>query len=384
MLWCCNWNKNEKFSTIADRYISFCKSLDIDTIVFDGYQSSTKDVTQISQNVIVSNDVSCPADKIEFLSNYSNKAEFIDFLANALKSNGFRVVQCTSDADTTIVKTALDIVGLPVIILADDTDILCLLLHHIYFNSRNSKVYLKSMKTSKDTDSRVCYYIPDVIKALDNSVIEYILFAHAFCGSDTTSVIYNFGKTSILSKLMRNCDLRSIAEQFYTDEMSPNEVGELSIRFFEQIHSPTSTLQQIRKQKYDDMVSTDRTKIDPALLPPSPRAAYYHGLRVYHQVLVWKSLANTDINPLIWGWKLVDGKHFPIPTDVEAGPPDILKIVRCGCKGNCGKRCSCRKAGLNCASACKECHGITCSNVPDIEPESDTTDRNFMDIFNNF
>ena len=115
------------------------------------------------------------------------------------------------------------------------------------------------------------------------------------------------------------------------------------------------------------MVAADRSKIDPALLPPSPRAAFYHGLRVYHQIQVWKALCDTDIEPLSWGWQMCNGKFRPIMTDIAAGPAELLKIIRCGCKGQCGNRCSCRKAGLQCTPSCKECHGITCSNVPESE-----------------
>ena len=132
------------------------------------------------------------------------------------------------------------------------------------------------------------------------------------------------------------------------------------------------------------MVLSDRANIDPALLPPSPRAAYYHGLRVYHQIQVWIKLSEKDINPMNWGWEMENGKFSPIMTDNEAGPPDILKVIRCGCEGTCGKRCSCRKAGLKCTSLCKECNGIICTNAPviDTEQERDEEDRNFLDIFN--
>ena len=53
------------------------------------------------------------------------------------------------------------------------------------------------------------------------------------------------------------------------------------------------------------MVVSDCSKIDPALLPPSPRAAFYHslyhGLRVYYQTAVWKDLSDVDKDPLHWG-----------------------------------------------------------------------------------
>ena len=44
------------------------------------------------------------------------------------------------------------------------------------------------------------------------------------------------------------------------------------------------------EKKYDEMVGTDQAKIDPSLLPSSPRAVYYHGLRTYDQIKVWKAL----------------------------------------------------------------------------------------------
>ena len=61
--------------------------------------------------------------------------------------NGFEVILCPSDADTTIVKTALEIVGESVIVLADDTDIMILLIHHVYFNYPDCNIFLKSMRT---------------------------------------------------------------------------------------------------------------------------------------------------------------------------------------------------------------------------------------------
>ena len=56
-------------------------------------------------------------------------------------------------------------------------------------------------------------------------------------------------------------------------------------------------------------------------------------------------------------------------TDIEAGPPDLLKVIRCGCKGPCRNSCSCRKTGLNCAFTCKECHGITYTNAQSLSPK---------------
>ena len=133
------------------------------------------------------------------------------------------------------------------------------------------------------------------------------------------------------------------------------------------MHSSIDKLSQIRKNKYDEMVLSKRSHIDPALLPPSPRASFFYGLRVYHQLKVWRDLRDIDFNPLDWGWELQDQSLVPIMTDEEAGPPDILKIIRCGCNEVCDKRCSCRKSGLQCTSTCKHAahveSGLQCTST---------------------
>ena len=169
---------------------------------------------------------------------------------------------------------------------------------------------------------------------MDKISVEFILFAHAFTGCDTTSAIHMLGKKSIYLKMESSETLRNIAKQFY---ICLRKCSNASIHFFEELYSPGSSLQQIRKQKYNDMVASNRLSIDPALLPPSPRAAYFHGLRVHHLINVWRKLGDTDIDPLRWGWEMKNGNFSLIMTDIEAGPPDILRIVRCGCRGMCGK-----------------------------------------------
>ena len=88
------------------------------------------------------------------------------------------VVLCPSDVDTTIVRTALEIVNVPVTILADDTDILYLLLHHVYFCDENKDIFLKNMRTQKEAGERISYSIKYIIATLDLTFLEYMLFYH--------------------------------------------------------------------------------------------------------------------------------------------------------------------------------------------------------------
>ena len=93
-------------------------------------------------------------------------------------------------------------------------------------------------------------------------------------------------------------DLQHLSEQFYQASATVNEIGNASIRVFELLYSTTFNLQQLRKQEYDTMAASDCSKIDPVLLPPSPRTAFFHGLRVHRQIVVWKDLSKVDKEPL--------------------------------------------------------------------------------------
>ena len=123
-----------------------------------------------------------------------------------------------------------------------------------------------------------------------------------------------------------------------------------------------------------------RSNIDPSVLPPSPRAAVYHGLRVYHQIKVWLLLMNTDCDPINWGWEMNNGSLPPIITDAELCPQDLLKMIRRNCKESCNKLCSCQKAGLKCSSWYSECLGGFCENAVDEQNIDDKIEDYFPDM----
>ena len=43
---------------------------------------------------------------------------------------------------------------------------------------------------------------------------------------------------------------------------------------------------------------TAKGDIQPEKLPPTPRAAYYHSLRVHLQVMTWESMGEINLDPL--------------------------------------------------------------------------------------
>ena len=80
--------------------------------------------------------------------------------------------------------------------------------------------------------------------------------------------------------------------------MPVEDIGNATIHFFGLLHSPSSTLQQIKKYKYNDRVAADFSQVDPTLVPSTPRAVFYHGLWVYYQIKNLKQLIDVEKDPL--------------------------------------------------------------------------------------
>ena len=138
-------------------------------------------------------------------------------------------------------------------IFTDDTDVLCIFLHHLYPIWYNSYVYIKNITWKKDTEIQPCYHIKDITNASQNVKLLCVRFCHAFTGGDTTSSIHMFEKTFILSKTESSKKVRDIANQSYLEDMPVEVIG--NVRFFDLLNSSSNTLQQFRKYKYNGMVA---------------------------------------------------------------------------------------------------------------------------------
>ena len=100
-----------------------------------------------------------------FFSNYTNKENFVKVLASHLEAN-FKIVQCPSDTDTSIVKEAMEAAEhSDVTVFSDDTDVLCLLVHHIEKCPTDHNVYLTNV-TQKKNKQREYIRVKDVIEKL--------------------------------------------------------------------------------------------------------------------------------------------------------------------------------------------------------------------------
>ena len=105
-------------------------------------------------------------DRNTFLSNHKNLKTFVKGLAAKLRILGFQVFEWPCDADTTIVKFALNSKEQSVIVYADDTNITSLLLHHYHNTPNLEDIFLTAMTRKSDHQQSKYYSIRGIINQL--------------------------------------------------------------------------------------------------------------------------------------------------------------------------------------------------------------------------
>ena len=203
----------------------------------------------------------------------------------------------------------------------------------------------------------------------------YILFSHAFLGCDSISHPHGIGKQQIL-KMLENKKFVEAAKVFGCEGSSKEQIEQATEQCFLLLYKAPPTvksLDELRYIKFVKKVSGKGTAVLPQTLPPTSNAAKYHGWRVYFQVMEWSGVKGLIAEE--WGWILKDGKLLPFTTDKAPAPKNLLKIIRCKCKGKCNKgHCTCRKHGLLCSYACGTCKGLSCDNREEIDFFLDESD----------
>uniref|UniRef100_UPI00358F2B9D uncharacterized protein n=1 Tax=Myxine glutinosa TaxID=7769 RepID=UPI00358F2B9D len=137
-------------------------------------------------------------------------------------------------------------------------------------------------------------------------------------------------------------------------------------------HGRDTTLGEIRYNMFSRKAAAGVIK--PETLPPTEGAAAQHSLRAYLQTRDWILLQSMSLNPSDYGWTICVHGYEPVPTLDPTAPEELLQFTSCNCHGDCSnRRCSCKKNGVTCISACGVCNGITCRNCSHdvVESEED-------------
>lgn len=299
-------------------------------VVFDGYNNELLGVKSYERYRRREKNVAADIDfdenmlvtltQAQFLSNVCNKQKFVNLLANYLHQFDVEVRKADEDADTLIVQTALDLHkrGIePVAVVGNDVDLL-ILLTALTPDLDNMRFY-KAAPLNKEGK---------LYSTSDHKHLKpFILFAHAFCGCDTTSALYNKGKKSIVNILTKNSDLQLIVQTFYKPQSTESEIyaaGEKLILFLYSKDKKDSCLDELRYKRFVSLAAHGSHEIRLAQLPPTKAAALQHCKRVYYQIQQW---LRYPINAEQWGWTKRDNLMVPVMTTDQPAPEKLLQLV---------------------------------------------------------
>ena len=212
------WEKNATVTSIIKSYINYVSDHygQATHIVFDGYlQHSTKDHCHKRRQPITGLQVDFNlqtqvlSSKELFLSNVNNKQKFVNLLSSSLRSAGHNVTNCDEDADLQIVYTALDkVANSNTVVVADDTDILILLLHYLKDEDMSNTMVMFRPSSNTAID------INELISHTSTGTLDLILLAHAASGCDTVSAVSGIGKTKLI-KFIEKGNLGASLAVFY-------------------------------------------------------------------------------------------------------------------------------------------------------------------------
>ena len=99
-------------------------------------------------------------------------------------------------------------------------------------------------------------------------------------------------------------------------------------------------------------------------LPPSPRAAFYHGLRSYHQVITWRKLLNRHIDSLSQAWRPMSATYPSSYQDWQVH--HFLKLFICKCQVR--RLVDGVRRGHDC-TICVERNGVMCNSSTSVNGE---------------
>lgn len=320
------WSLGSTFTSICQQYVTYVKKHyghEI-TVVFDGYTdvNSTKRAEQKrkgkkSADINFELHMKVTVQQDQFLSNENNKTRLINLLSQQMIDAGIEIQVAAGDADTSIVRCAIDKAPLhrTVAVVGEDVDLLVLLI--ALSPATNNIFFIKPGRGKAETQ----IFSSQELQQLEFS--DSILFLHSFSGCDTTSAMFRKGKTTIV----KQTTLKDIATTFYDSSLTHDAVS-VAGEMFLAIYGAASTEGELNRHRYSTLVkSTKKLTPDLASLPPTKGSAKQYSFRVYLQVQEW--LGNT-LSPEHWGWRRgEDGTLEPIKTLDSPAPDYVLSNIFC-------------------------------------------------------
>lgn len=264
----------------------------------------------ISENQVIA------INQTQFLSNIRNKVNFVNLLSQYLQSNGVNTKISNEDADTVIIRSAIEFkdnsVESLVTVVGNDIDLLILLITKC---SDGPEIYFYNRPSNKSNE----LYSSKDYKRLQKS----ILFAHAFAGCDSTSAIYGKSKKEIITLVKSNADLQKAISIFYKPLQNANDIYAVAEKVIMKLYctnNENASLHEVRYKIFCTSIADKKKKLSLSPLPPTDAALKEHVKRVYYQMQMWLGF---PLDPLLWGWKKARNMLLPISNTKPVSPKEL-------------------------------------------------------------
>ena len=270
------------------------------------------------------------------------------------------IVSSLEEADSLIAQQAIAIgndPGARVLVLADDTDVLVLLLFFYGECALSSAIFMQSPVYGRHCIDISATYLRH------SAIVPDLLAIHALSGCDSVAATYGIGKTTALKTATKGLRLNLLGDLTVDIKQVVKQATEFMAACYgvKECSSMTECRQRVWAQK------TGKSSSAPKLcsLPPTTEAFHENVLRAHLQVATWRASLHgkpPPMDPVQFGWEADHVNKCLTPQNMCQGtayaPSHVLKLVRCGCdseKACRGGNCGCMSRQLPCTIFCTCC-----------------------------
>ncbi len=244
------------------------------------------------------------------------------------------------EADARIVAHILDSAkaGMTrVVILANDTDVLVLALHHWHLFHVNGLQELWMRGGTGNTTRYIPVHI--IANKIGQPLRRSLLALHMLTGTDCTS---KFGTKAAALKAKPEMYLGEFGND--PDSIDFSRVEE----FLVQVYKPGYSLKTMDEVRFNIYHQSKKSVVE---LPPTSNMTKAHILRAFYGTYIQHHcISGLQLKPEDFGYREEDGLLMPIQNHILL-PDDFPRSCSCG---KCATtKCICRMAGVACCSYCK-------------------------------
>ena len=121
--------------------------------------------------------------------------------------------------------------GQEVNVVADNTDVLILLMHH--WRDSMADVHILSEPKSTSKKGLQVWRIRDLVAKGGTLVVSHLLFLHAWSGCDSASATFGQGKTCLIKKTIQdNAEVQQMSLLISDSQVTAKEVRKAGARLF--------------------------------------------------------------------------------------------------------------------------------------------------------